>query len=458
MEHFTYITRTRHSRQELYRYHARPGALQRLIPPWENTSVISSDNSLQPGSLVQLKMHAGKIGFTYTAEHTANIPDNMFVDIQKKGPLSHWEHSHYFYDEDDGSRLHDIIEYALPLHPLLPKGIVKKVNTMLFRMFRHRERQLHHDLDRHALYSTSPMKILISGASGVIGSHLVPFLTTGGHEIYRLVRRTPIPNNNEIFWNPAHNYIDTESIPEIDCVIHLAGEYIGLGRWSKARKKRVMQSRIDGTTLLAKTAAHLSPKPRVFISSSATGFYGHKGNKIITEESGKGQSFLANICSEWENAANRATKAGIRTVILRMGVGLSSRGGALCKLADAPAGIVKSFGSGNQFFSWISMDDLISAILHCMQKPSISGPVNIVSPNPVTNTCMNESAARLLRKPLLPSVPAPVLKILFGQMANELLLASCKAYPAKLLESGFSFSHPSFDDALKCQLGLFDTT
>lgn len=457
MEQFTYQTEFPCSKKQLYNWHARNGALQRLLPPWEKTTVISQKGGIAPGGEVHLQMHFGLIPFKFIAHHIHEQKDEEFRDIQHRGPFRKWSHTHIFKDtESNGSRLTDNVEYSLPCHQLLPSPIKRFVRRELHRSFQHRENLLRNDLRRHQEYSQKPLRILISGASGVIGRHLLPFLTTGGHQVWTLVRRKPKNGAKEIYWNPAKNEIDTQAIPELDAVIHLAGEYIGLGRWSEKKKKRVIESRTKGTDLLARTLLKLPTKPKVFLSSSAVGYYGNRSQQNIHEATSSGPDFLSYICRVWEEATTPATDGGIRTVLMRMGVGLSCQGGALQKLIAAPVGYVRRFGDGKQNFSWISMDDLIAAILHCIQTTTLEGPVNIVSPNPVTNEELITSMAKLSKRPLLPGAPAPLLKLLYGEMAREILLSSCHASAEKLSESGFIFHHPTLKEALRSQLGIYD--
>jgi hypothetical protein len=298
------------------------------------------------------------------------------------------------------------------------------------------------------------LRLLITGASGVLGRSLVPMLTTGGHQVTTLVRRPPDKKNNEIFWDPEQNILPGGDLPELDGVIHLAGEYIGLNRWTERQKQRVLTSRIRGTNLLAKTLATLPRPPRVLASASAIGFYGDCGDRLVDESTPPGKDFLSEVCARWEQAAAPAAAAGIRTTLLRLGVGLTPRGGALARtLAASPIGLMRRLGSGHQYLSWIGCDDLIAAILHTLVSPSLSGPVNIAAPNPVTNREFLRTLAAVTGKPLLLPLPARLLQILYGQMAREILLSSCRVSGKKLADSGFVFRHPNLDGALRFLLG-----
>ncbi len=452
-EIFNYSSELSCTAEKLYEYHARPGALERLLPPWERTTVIEKIGSLDPGGKVTLKMHVGPLPLTWIAHHLENDPGKMFRDIQYKGPFKRFEHTHRFNKSENGVRLEDSIEFELPLQPLVPKFMRNQIKKMLYRNFRYREHVLREDLRLHSRYSKKPLRLLISGAGGVLGQTLVPLLTTGGHKVFRLVRRPP-ESPQEIFWDPAKQIIDSAAIPEIDAVIHLAGEYIGLSRWSDTKKRKVLESRINGTTLLAKTIAGRSEKPKTFLSASAIGYYGDRGNQQLNEAEPQGDTFLSEVCNSWEQATAPAQKAGIRTVTLRFGVGLTPQGGALERLLHAsPFAYIRCFGSGNQYISWTSLDDMAAAIIHCIQTPALEGPVNIAAPTPVTNKELIRTLSQVTRKPRVHALPGPLLQAVYGQMAHEILLASCRVSSQKLIDSGFNYRHPELFSTLQILLG-----
>ncbi len=442
------------SRSELYSWHARPGALERLIPPWEKTSVIGKKGSINPGGEVIMRMHAGPLPFTWVAHHVESIPGRMFRDIQHKGPFSSWSHTHYFEDAADGSLLHDKIEYRLPLHPIIPTALKGHIHKTLQRTFQHRQKVLEADLRLHQQFEQKSLKVLISGASGVLGRALKPLLTTGNHEVWSLVRRAPNRADNELFWDPAKGEI--EELPHFDAVIHLAGEYIGVGRWTDEKKKRVIESRTKGTSLLAEKMAAQTQPPEVFLSASAVGYYGDTNDKSIDENTPCGNDFISEVCRVWEEAAQPASSAGIRTVLMRIGISLSPGGGALNRLlSTAPLGCIRRFGSGEQYVSWISIDDTISAIYHAMRCTELSGPVNISAPHPVTNGAFMRILSDITGIPLLLPVPAVLLKGMYGQMASEILLSGSNASCRKLIDSGFTFRHESLAEALVDLLGRY---
>jgi uncharacterized protein (TIGR01777 family) len=440
---------------ELYEWHARNGALERLIPPWENTKVVSKKGGIDPGGRVEMLMHAGPIPFRWVAHHIENISGKMFRDIQYKGPFALWSHSHIFTENGSGACLEDKIEYSLPGHTFIPGFIKNNVKNTLQRTFQHRQSVLKADLLLHQQCSKKPMRVLISGASGVLGRALIPLLTTGGHEVWTLVRRPPNRDKNELYWNPLTSEIDT--LPPVDAVIHLAGEYIGLGRWSEAKKKMVVESRTKGTAILAKTIAGLSVPPKVFLSASAVGFYGDTKEILTDEYCGVGKDYISEVCNVWEAAAEPARNVGIRTVLMRIGVTLTPGGGALQRLMSTSAlGFLRRFGSGEQYISWISIDDTISAMLHALWCEKLEGPLNISAPFPVTNKEFMQTLASVVQRPLFTPVPASLLKMIYGQMATEILLSGCRASCKKLLDSGFRFRHVTLEEALRSLLGKFD--
>lgn len=443
--------------ESLYSYHTQEGALERLIPPWDNVTILSRTGGIGAGGRTDLKLNFGPFSTKFEAHHIKAVENTIFEDIQHKGPFKHWHHSHLFKGTPNGSSLTDHIQYQLPFHKLLPTFIKRHITQNLERTFSYRHRILSNDLKRHSKYSTKPLSILISGSSGTLGRELIPFLTVGGHKVWTLVRRKPRPNCQEIFWNPAEGIIDTVAIPKIDAVIHLAGEYIGLGKWSDDKKREVIESRKRGTTLLAKTIASLQEPPAVFLSSSAIGYYGDCQATLVDENHRCGKGFMAEVCRTWEDATQPAIDAGIRTVQLRMGVALSARGGALQKLLQiAPIGFPKSFGNGKQFTSWISIEDLLAAMLHCICAENVSGPINIAAPNPVTNEELLYTLARLKKKPIFPRVPVSYLTFFYGEMAKEIALSGCRVSVNKLTNSGFVFEHETLEEAIKPQMGIFD--
>lgn len=297
------------------------------------------------------------------------------------------------------------------------------------------------------------MKILMSGASGLVGSVLVKRFETAGHDVYRLVHQRGAKSPKEIPWNWETEDINPTFLEGMDAVIHLAGENIAARRWSKAQKKLILKSRVEGTRLLSNSIAGLSKPPKVFLSASAIGFYGDRGNEEMVEESGIGDGFLAETCEAWEAETLFVRKKGIRTVHMRIGVVLSKEGGALKKmLPPFKMGVGGNMGSGEQYMSWISLDDLVSAMEFCLKTETMSGAVNLVSPFPATNAEFTKTLGKVLGRPTVFAMPAFAAKLAFGEMAEALLLASTRVIPKKLLQAGFSFQFPKLEDALRHHL------
>ncbi len=297
------------------------------------------------------------------------------------------------------------------------------------------------------------MDVLVSGATGLIGSALIPALRDGGRRVRRLTRSGDSAED-AVLWDPSAGTIDADRLAGVDAVVHLAGESIAQGRWTVAKKARIRDSRVKGTRLLAETLAGLPTPPGVMISVSATGYYGDRGNELLTEESAPGNNFLAGVGREWEAAADPAREAGIRVVHPRFGIVLSTEGGALATtLPIFKLGAGGRIGSGRQYWSWISIDDVVGAVLHALATESLEGPVNVVAPDPPTNAEYTRTLGRVLGRPTIFPLPAPAARIALGQVADELLLASQRVEPARLKESGYSYRHPELEGALRHLLG-----
>ena len=301
----------------------------------------------------------------------------------------------------------------------------------------------------------APVKMLISGSTGLIGSSLIPHLARQGHSIVRLVRTTTRGDAAEVHWNPSQGEMDVPGLEGMDAIVHLAGENIGNGRWTARKKSRILGSRVEGTRLLVESLIRLAHPPKVLVTASATGYYGSRGDKVLDEYSPPGSGFLPRLCREWEAATSPAAKRGIRVVNLRMAPVLTPKGGILPKmLTPFRLGLGARLGRGRQYMSWISMDDLVAVFDHVLRTESLRGVVNAVSPCPVTNREFTETLARILRRPAFLSVPSPALRLLLGEMADQLLLASQRVEPSRLKASGYRFRHPDLESALRHFLPL----
>lgn len=284
------------------------------------------------------------------------------------------------------------------------------------------------------------MRILLTGANGFIGSALLPYLQGRGHTVIRLVRYSP--SAGDILWNPENSQLDVAAVSDIDAVIHLAGANIAGKRWTRSYRQEIWDSRIRSTELLVARMSELATPPGLFICASATGYYGNRGDEILTEESAPGTGFLAELCVAWEESAQAISARGTRVVNLRTGMVLSLTSGALKKmLLPFKLGLGGRLGAGNQYWSWIALADYLAAIEFTLGQPALSGPINMVAPKPVTNADFTRALGKALGRPAILPVPAIVLRTAFGEMANALLLSSQRVLPAKLTKNGFLFAN-----------------
>ncbi len=294
------------------------------------------------------------------------------------------------------------------------------------------------------------MKVLVTGASGFVGSALVPFLAGEGHFVVRLVRTAPAPGRGDVVWDPARGVIDLDAIEGLDAAIHLAGASIAASRWTPEAKRRIRESRVGGTRMLCDSFARLVRPPKTLVCASAVGYYGDGGHAVLREDSPPGAGFLAQVCRDWEAAPELAKRKGIRVVQLRIGMVLSARGGALAQMLPIfRAGLGGRVGSGEQYVSWIALDDLVGAVDHAVRTESLEGPVNAVAPNPVTNREFAQMLGRVLGRPAVVPAPAFAVRLVLGEMADELLLASARVVPDRLLLSGYKFRYPELGGALR---------
>ena len=439
---------------ELYAWHARPGAFERLAPPWQRLRVVERSGTIADGDRLVMEYGLGPVNRHWVAVHKDHVEGRGFTDVQDEGPFARWQHEHRFAaDGDESSVLEDHVEYELPGPAVVRRAAAGAADRRLKRLFEFRHARTRDDLERHAAHREQPrLRVAITGGSGFVGGSLAAFLTTGGHEVVRLTRRRD-PGAGWAHGDPSAGAIDAAALEGVDAVVHLAGTTIA-GLWTPRRRREILESRRQGTELIARTAAGLERPPKVIVSASAVGWYGSRGEEELTEESGPGDGFLADVCRVWEDSLAPAREAGIRVVSTRFGLVLGGAGGLLAAMLPAfklAAGA--RFGSGDQWMSWVAIDDVLGAVLHVLQDDTIEGPVNVTAPAPVSNREFTKTLARVLHRPALLAAPRAILERGLGEMGHDLLLTSQRVRPARLTAAGFTWLFPDLEAALRFALG-----
>ncbi|MEY8017314.1 TIGR01777 family oxidoreductase [Mycobacterium servetii] len=435
-------------RDDVFAWYARPGAFERLSPPWQPMRLVAEAASLKDGR-AELALPGG---LRWIAVHQPDgyDPPRRFVDtVGGDGIASlptriamRWKHIHEFEDLGERTRVIDRVETPVP-------------GAALRAMFAYRYRQLADDLAAHRLAAErglAPLTVAVTGSSGLVGSALTAFLSTGGHRVVRLVRGAP-RSGDERHWNPDDP--DPDLLTGVDAVIHLAGASIA-GRFTGAHRRAIRDSRIGPTRRLAELAGRTDPAPAAFVSASAIGYYGYdRGDEVLTEDSGRGDGFLADVVADWEDAAAPAEEAGVRVVRVRTGIVQSPRGGTLRLLRPLfSAGLGGRLGSGRQWLSWIGIDDLVDVYHRALWDDALTGAVNAVAPQPVRNDEYTHTLARVLHRPALLPVPPLGPRLLLGaQGARELACASQRVLPRKLEAAEHRFRRPGLDQTLRHLLG-----
>jgi uncharacterized protein (TIGR01777 family) len=441
------------SADEVFAYHASPGAFRRLAPPWQKLEVCEETGDVTAGR-VAFDVWFGPVRQHWVAEMGSAMPGRQFVDRQVEGPFAAWEHVHRFVPIDEGtSELRDHIEYRLPaggLTDAVGEGPAGKTLSRLFR-FRHERTRL--DLGRHAEWADRPrLKVAIAGASGLVGSHLADYLTTAGHTVIRLVRNKDA-GPGEIPWDPATGALYHGALEGVDAVVNLSGVNLA-SLWTPGRKQAILDSRVQATRTLAEAIARMDRPPAVFVSTSAVGAYGSRGGEAVTEQTRRGEDFLADVCRAWEEAAEPVRGAGVRLVHPRFGLIVSASGGAFAAMMPAfKAGLGARIGGGDQYWAWVELDDVLAALEWIMHDEELEGAVNVTAPDPLTNREVTKTLGRVLHRPAVLAAPGFLVRRPTLGMGEQMLLASQRAMPAKLNERGFRFAFPKLEGALRYELG-----
>lgn len=441
-------------RATAFGYHASNHALERLLPPWEPVSIRTPGAGIEPGSVVELEVRVAGVPWRYVARHTDYEPPQLFTDIQQRGPFRSWTHRHVFQAgaSADRSQLIDDVHFELPAGAAGRLVAGRLIERRLRAMFAFRHRRTRADLQ---LLSDHPAirgaRVAVSGSSGLVGSDLTGLLAATGAEVVRLVRGRSAAVDEVAPWTAPD---ETERLNGFDAVVHLAGKPIAAKRWNNRVRQEIRDSRVESTRQLCEQLARLEHPPKVLVCASAIGIYGDRGEAPLDEASALGDDYLADVAGQWEDACQRAREAGVRVVNARFGMILSPRSGALQPLLwPAKAGVAGPVGGGQQFWSWIALDDATRAIVHAIFETRVRGPVDVVAPSPERNRDFMSTLGRVLHRPSFVPAPAPLLRVALGKMADPLLLASCRVVPQVLTETGFSYLYPQLDAALRHLLG-----
>jgi uncharacterized protein (TIGR01777 family) len=434
------------SAQALFDWHMRPGAFQRLRPPWERMDLVQHDEPVRVGGDTRMRVYLGPLYQTWH-DRIVHIDEGRgFVDEQVTGPMRAWRHEHQFADVAGGATLTDTITFE-------PPWVVSRASVLarLDAMFRRRHVITAEDLTRHAARAHLPrLRIGVTGATGLVGQELCAFLRGGGHTVVPFSRGGA---PDAIRWDPGRGVLDPADLAGLDAVVHLAGEPIA-ARWTPAHKARVRDSRVQGTSLLAEAIARCPRPPSVLLSCSAVGWYGSSPDDVgaVDESSPGGSGFLAEVGAAWEAAAEPARAAGVRVVHPRMGIVISGHGGYLpTQLPLARACLQGVVGTGHQGVSWVALDDVVD-ILHELLWDG-SGPVNVTAPTPAAQSDVAAELARQVGRPLGPTAPAAAIRLLLGEMGEELVLRGARVLPARMTAMGYRWRRPTLRHALAMELG-----
>ena len=456
--------------EKLFSWHENPGAFERLTPSFDPVKVSKRMGGVDGGT-VYIDMKAGPIPLTWVAQHHSYKKNVQFLEDQTSGPFvgplpfwnGTWHHQHLFKKVDSkNSIVTDRLNYDFPMDPfgsIFGSWYTKK---RLKQMFAYRRNITENDLYEQSKYKGKPLDIAVTGGSGLVGAELMPYLTTAGHKVENIVRGRP--KKGELGWNLQKGTIS--NLEGKDAVVHLAGEPINKPiagvvpvPWTKWKRKEILESRVKGTRILAEHLASLNNPPKVLVCASAIGYYGDNGDALLSEDGAKGNDYFSRVVKEWEAAAKPAIDAGIRVVFLRLAPVMSPLGGALQVLSlPAMLGSSPPVAGGKQWWSWIAIDDVIGSIYHSIITESLSGAVNVASPNPVRQkewaaTLAKVFWGRLGKLTTLIPVPGFILKTFLGEFGDVLALSSIKVDSSKLIESGYKFRFEDLENCFRHLLG-----
>lgn len=453
------------SAEKLFQYHANPGAIDRLIPPWENVTVLRRGKSIDVGTEVLLQQKLGLLKLRWLARHTKLEEPWSFQDTQISGPFATWQHDHLFEPKgSDRCLLHDLVHFDLPWSPLSNPALAM-VRGILRRMFVYRHETTRRDLELQDYLDRwlagRRLRIAVTGSNGMIGSRFVALASVLGHQIVKIARpesrsvssESGVPCHRVVF-EPSSGFSDRELMENLDAVVHLGGHGIAEKRWTEETKRRIRSSRVDGTKALVHALRNLSSPPKAFVCASGVGFYGDCGDRECLEDAPSADDFLGQVARDWEGAARTYEQSGNRVAIGRLAMVLHPRQGALAKMLPLFRwGLGGRVGSGKQYWSWIHVDDAAAAFLFLASCPEATGPFNFAAPHATTNSEFTRLLAQELSRPAWFPAPAPALRIALGEMADALLLASTRAVPQKLDRMDFPFRARRLEDALGQLLG-----
>ncbi len=458
--------------EALFAWHERPGAFLRYSPPWQRMEVVKPIERLENGATMVFRVKVAGTWMDWEVLHGGFVPGVQFFDEQVRGPFKRWKHLHRIEPASGGALLVDDLDYELPGGAIGRAFAGSHSTRTIERLFNYRHQRAAWDVPAHERLGTGPMTVAITGSSGLVGTQLAAYLAGAGHRVLRFVRRSrdsmaggvvesggggagPLRGlvAGDIGWDPRSGWVEDGGLEGVDAVVHLAGAGVADARWTPERKHEILSSRELGTRALVDAIGASTNGPRVLVSGSAIGYYGRLESQWVDEGTPKGSGFLADVVDVWEKEARRAEAFGVRVAMMRFGIILSARGGALAKmLPPFRAGAGGRLGSGQQYMSWVGLDDVLSSIEWALAKGR--GVINVVGPNPVTQAEFAATLGRVLSRPAVFPTPASAVKALLGEMGENLLLGGARVRPGLLLEGGYEFHHPTAEAALRFELGL----